>query len=250
MKAIEASCTASTVIGPLTKWAIRSSGMVGSSRSAAWLVLFLRGMTCSLATCYALNTKFLTGPHQAARRHQQSHRCQGLALVRAILDGERDPDRLLALCDIQIRRAKADRVKESLRGSWDAKHLFALRQALQSWEHYQHQITECDRQILAILPQPNDKPPPSDLANANSRKRPRHNVPEIGQFASHPGADMSRARLDYFASPYGIQRPATVLRGRHRSEPLAHRKTLHRLDRPGTGKPPERQAPWQHPTPS
>ncbi|QUN32473.1 hypothetical protein KB879_32995 (plasmid) [Cupriavidus sp. KK10] len=44
--------------------------------------------------------------------------------------------------------------RESLRGTWDAKHLFALRQALQSWEHYQHQITECDRQILALLPRP------------------------------------------------------------------------------------------------
>lgn len=39
----EASRTASAVMGPFTRWAIRSSGLVGSSRSAAWLVLVLRG---------------------------------------------------------------------------------------------------------------------------------------------------------------------------------------------------------------
>src|SRR5437870_13625849 len=36
----------------------------------------------------------------------------GLAVVRAILRGERNPEQLLALCDTQIQRAKAQRVKE------------------------------------------------------------------------------------------------------------------------------------------
>lgn len=58
----------------------------------------------------------------------------GLAVIRAIVAGERSPEALLALCDQQIRRAKAEQVKESLRGTWNAEHLFALRQALQSWE--------------------------------------------------------------------------------------------------------------------
>ena len=42
----------------------------------------------------------------------------GLAVVRAIIAGERSPDALLALCDQQIRRAKAEQVKEALRGTW------------------------------------------------------------------------------------------------------------------------------------
>lgn len=68
----------------------------------------------------------------------------GLAVVRAILAGQRDPGRLLKLCDTRIQNAKAERIKEALRGTWAEEHLFALRQALQSWEHYQQQITECD----------------------------------------------------------------------------------------------------------
>jgi transposase len=75
----------------------------------------------------------------------------GLAVVRSILDGERDPQRLLLLCDTQIQRAKAERVKQSLLGTWTEEHLFALRQALQSWEHYQDQIAECDRRIETLL---------------------------------------------------------------------------------------------------
>lgn len=75
----------------------------------------------------------------------------GLAVVRAILGGQRDPARLLELCAVQIRETKAQAVTESLRGTWAPEHLFALRQALQSWEHYQGQIAECDRQIQTLL---------------------------------------------------------------------------------------------------
>lgn len=103
----------------------------------------------------------------------------GLAVVRAILRGERDPEQLLALCDMQIQQTKAKRIKESLRGTWADEHLFALRQALASWEHYQRQIAECDRQIEALLPAPDDAEPPDVPANTSSRKRPGANAPEI-----------------------------------------------------------------------
>jgi hypothetical protein len=104
----------------------------------------------------------------------------GLAVVRAMLDGERDPERLLGLCDTQIRRAKAQRVKESLRGTWAEEHLFALRQALQSWEHYQRQIAECDRQVALVLQDINGDDEPGEPGNpAQSRKRPGVNAPQI-----------------------------------------------------------------------
>ncbi|MGH8701969.1 MAG: IS110 family transposase [Burkholderiales bacterium] len=103
----------------------------------------------------------------------------GLAVVRAVLDGERDPERLLALCDLSIRRAKAQRVKESLRGTWQAEHLFALRQALQSWEHYQRQIAECDRQVEVLLHERSDAGPPPAPTNLGPRKRPGVNAPDI-----------------------------------------------------------------------
>jgi transposase len=75
----------------------------------------------------------------------------GLAVVRAILNGQRDPAKLLELCHSQIRDKKAREVTESLRGTWAPEHLFALKQAVQSWDHYQEQIAECDRQIQILL---------------------------------------------------------------------------------------------------
>jgi transposase len=75
----------------------------------------------------------------------------GIRVIEAILAGERDPDRLLALCDVRIQNKKAQRVKESLRGTWAEEHLFALRQAVENWQHYQKQIAACDRQMEAVL---------------------------------------------------------------------------------------------------
>lgn len=100
----------------------------------------------------------------------------GLAMVRAILQGERDPDQLLKLCDIQIQRNKPERVKESLRGTWAKEHLFALKQAVQSWDHYQAQIDECDRAIASLLPKPDDDTPTD---HGGRRSSPGVNAPEI-----------------------------------------------------------------------
>jgi hypothetical protein len=77
----------------------------------------------------------------------------GLKVLRAIVQGERDPQRLLDLCDVQIQQKKARQVRESLRGIWRAEHLFALKQALAAWDFYQTQIEECDRQIEQVLQQ-------------------------------------------------------------------------------------------------
>jgi len=103
----------------------------------------------------------------------------GLAVVRAILEGERNPEKLLALCNVQIQRAKGEQVKEALRGTWAQEHLFALGQALQTFEHYQRQIADCDRQIQALLPEPPDAQPPSQAHQDKARKRPGGNAPRI-----------------------------------------------------------------------
>lgn len=102
----------------------------------------------------------------------------GLAMVRALLAGERNPGRLLALCDQSIQRTKAERIKEALRGTWAEEHLFALRQALQSWEHYQAQITECDRRIEALLNEGGDGDAPAE-SSAKVRRRAGANAPHI-----------------------------------------------------------------------
>lgn len=75
----------------------------------------------------------------------------GLRVIRAILAGQRDAGELLKLCDGQIQKKKAEAVKESLRGTWKAEHLFALKQGLEAWEFYQQKISECDQEIERVL---------------------------------------------------------------------------------------------------
>jgi len=84
----------------------------------------------------------------------------GLKVVRAILQGERRPGELLALCDEQIQKKKSAAVKESLRGCWKKEQLFALRQALELWEAYQQKINDCDREMQALLQQLAEPPGP------------------------------------------------------------------------------------------
>lgn len=101
----------------------------------------------------------------------------GLRVIRAILSGERDPQKLLALCDAQIQKKKADRVCESLRGTWKREHLFALRQALSGWEFYQSLIHECDRAIEQILHE--QVGPPESLPPVSKPKPGGTNSPQI-----------------------------------------------------------------------
>jgi transposase len=104
----------------------------------------------------------------------------GLKVIRAILEGQRDPEVLLALCDRAIQTRKAARVRQSLVGTWKKEHLFALRQALAGWEFYQGQIAECDRALEGVLKEitPEDSPPPSS-ALPSGGKRMGVNAPQI-----------------------------------------------------------------------
>ena len=52
----------------------------------------------------------------------------GMAIVRAIVAGERDPHRLAALRDRRCQKSAAE-IAEQLTGHWRADHLFSLQQA-------------------------------------------------------------------------------------------------------------------------
>ena len=99
----------------------------------------------------------------------------GQRIIEAILAGDRDPERLLSLCDERIREKKGDRVKEALRGTWQEEHLFALRQAVETWKHFQQQIEGCDREVEKVLREIN-----ADRSEGGpDTKNPRHRKPGI-----------------------------------------------------------------------
>lgn len=102
-----------------------------------------------------------------------------LRMIRAIIAGERNPEVLLSLCDADMRRRKTEPLLRALRGTWDEEHLFTLKQAVQAWDFYQQQISDCDRQIAQMLQQLAETKDDPGSENKLTRKKLHHNAPEI-----------------------------------------------------------------------
>jgi transposase len=114
----------------------------------------------------------------------QVHGASGTALITAILAGERDRHKLLALCHKSVREKKGEELLKALEGHYTAQGLFALDQAYKGYLFYQGQILACDKQIQLTLEKINkdkDLPP----GTAGSRKAIRHHKPQIDGLGDH-----------------------------------------------------------------
>lgn len=74
----------------------------------------------------------------------------GMAIVRAIVAGERDPSRLAELRDPRCRKSVAQ-IAEYLTGSWRDEHLFNLGSALRLFDFLQAQIEEYEAKTAEEL---------------------------------------------------------------------------------------------------
>jgi transposase len=74
----------------------------------------------------------------------------GLRIIRAILQGERDPAVLARLRDSRCR-ASVETIEKALTGNYRAEHLFALEQAFTLYETYQEKAAACAARIEAVL---------------------------------------------------------------------------------------------------
>jgi len=74
----------------------------------------------------------------------------GLAILDAILAGERRPEVLAQLRHRNIR-ANEETIIKSLEGTWRREHLFTLRQSLAAYRNYQTQIEQCDSELQDML---------------------------------------------------------------------------------------------------
>jgi transposase len=80
----------------------------------------------------------------------------GMAIIRAILDGERNPQALATLRDRRCKHTE-ETIALALQGHWREEHLFDLRQAVELVAFYHEQIAACDRAIEASLGRFDDK---------------------------------------------------------------------------------------------
>jgi len=107
----------------------------------------------------------------------QIHGVSGLAIIEAILKGERDKEKLLRLCHSKIIKNKKNEVLKALNGRYTKAGLFALQQAFDSYCFYQHQIEQCDKMLEDVLKRMSKGKPNQTISS--HRKPIRHNKPDI-----------------------------------------------------------------------
>jgi len=74
----------------------------------------------------------------------------GMAIIRAIVEGERDPQVLARLRDRRCRKTEAQ-IAEELTGNWRPEHLFNLSQALKMYDQLCSVIDDYDREIITYI---------------------------------------------------------------------------------------------------
>jgi hypothetical protein len=100
----------------------------------------------------------------------------GLAVLDAILAGERNPEVLAKLRDPRIQ-ASEETIRKSLEGNWRAEHLLALKQRLSLYRSHRDLIDECDREIEKLVAafeprvDPDEKPMPEDRKQKQRRRK-------------------------------------------------------------------------------
>jgi len=161
----------------------------------------------------------------------------GMAVMRAIVAGERDPAVLLALCDVQIRRAKAEHVKDAARHLERRAHLRAGASAAELGP-----LPAADRRVR---PAHSDcvaaARPDAARAGGPGQARRRQRTGDWHAARDH-GADVQRTRPHEVARPHPVRRAADHRRDRHRPEQVGHREALQRLERAGARQQRQRQA--------
>ncbi len=117
----------------------------------------------------------------------------GMAILRAIVDGQRDP-MVLAEFKHGLVKQSTETIAEALRGDWRAEHLFTLRQALELYDVYQEKIRACDDAIEAYMASPASCGDPKDLARRTTspRRKNQAHFDLRGRLYELTGVDLTR----------------------------------------------------------
>jgi len=109
----------------------------------------------------------------------QIHGVSGLRVIRAIISGERDPEKLVLLCHESIQRKKREDVIKSLEGNYHESYILLLKENLRLWEEHQASIRYIEQQIEKLLEELNKD---NTHIEVTSQSKPaRHHQPSINE---------------------------------------------------------------------
>src|SRR6266852_5908061 len=103
------------------------------------------------ATCVQRMQKALTQMNiQLANVISDLSGVTGQLIVRAIVAGERDPQKLTELSHPRIQ-ARRGEIAKSLEGNWRQELIFVLQQEIEMYDTYQRRVAECDQELQKHL---------------------------------------------------------------------------------------------------
>jgi transposase len=156
-------------------------------------------LVAAAGTCIQQMQKVLTQMNvQLANVISDLSGMTGMAILQAILDGQRDPQRLAALADPRVQASRKE-IAQSLEGHWREDLLFVLRQVHDLYFTYLENITACDQRIEAHLKTMQAKvdvvAQPLPEARPKERLPNRKHIPQFGlreELYRITGVDLTR----------------------------------------------------------
>lgn len=137
---------------------LHSCGLLKGSFRPAEAITRLRALQRQLGNLVEERTRFVQWMQMALdQMNVQVHRAvtditgtTGMAIIRAIVAGERDPIRLAAFRDKRCRKSQ-EQIAEHLTGNWREEHLFNLASALRLYDATQEMVRSYEARLLAEL---------------------------------------------------------------------------------------------------
>jgi transposase len=108
----------------------------------------------------------------------QTHGASGMAMIRAILQGERKAEILLSYCTGTLIKNKGREILLALEGNYKEEYVFELQQAYDGYMFYLQQVSKCDLEAEKILKEFNSRSD-KDYNDSHPIKPVRHNKPNI-----------------------------------------------------------------------
>jgi len=110
-----------------------------------------------------------------------------MAILRAIVDGERDARQLAKLRNPRCHKSEEE-IAEQLSGHWREDHLFSLRQGLKMYDAIQERITDYEKEILQKLAK-------MEREECRGQEVPKSKKPQKGRAIQSRGAEPMRQAL-------------------------------------------------------
>lgn len=109
----------------------------------------------------------------------QIHGVSGLRIIKAIISGEQDPEKLVLLCHESILKNKREMVIKSLEGNYKESYIMMLQENVRLWEEHQKSINNIEYLIEKLLIEMNKNNTSIPVTSPN--KPARHHNPNISE---------------------------------------------------------------------